>query len=299
MKKLFIILLTVFLLSGCSNLKATTEKATTESAFKTQNTQVQPNQSGTMKVHFLDVGQGDSIMVQFPDGQNMLIDAGKNDSANTVLNYLKKVGVNKIDYLVGTHPHEDHIGGMDSVIKTFDIGEIYMPKATTTTKTFRDVLTAIKNKDLKITTAKAGVNILKDDNLTVDILAPHCEKYEDLNNYSAVIKITYGQKSFLLTGDAEEQSEFEILASSSVKPEADVLKVGHHGSHSSTSTPFLKAVAPKYAVISVGAGNDYGHPHKETLDKLRKAGVQVLRTDEKGTIVFTTDGKEISFLTEK
>ncbi len=226
----------------------------------------------------------------------MLVDVGKNDSANTIVNYLKKSRVNKIDYLVGTQPHEDHIGSMDTVIKTFNVGELYMPRVTTTTKTYRDVLQAIKDKGLRITTAKAGVNILRADNLTADIIAPHKTEYESLNNHSAVIKITYDKVSFLLTGDAEKESEAEMLLSSAINTKADVLKVGHHGSNSSTSPAFLELTAPKYAVISVGTNNDYHHPHKVTLEK---AGVHVLMTDEKGTVVFTTDGKEISFTNAK
>ncbi len=292
MKKFLIILLTVLFIAGCS--KAPADKVTTQQANSSAQTQ-ETRKGPELKVHFLDVGQGDCIFVQFPGGQNMLVDAGKNDSANTIVSYLKKTGINKIDYLVGTHPHEDHIGSMDTVIKTFQIGEIYMPRATTTTKTYRDVLQAIKDKGLKITTAKAGVNILRADNLTADIIAPHKAEYESLNNHSAVIKITYDKVSFLLTGDAEKESEAEMLLSSAINTKADVLKVGHHGSNSSTSPAFLELTAPKYAVISVGANNDYHHPHKVTLDKLKKAGVQVMRTDEKGTIVFTTDGKEINY----
>lgn len=283
MKKLLALIFAILLLAGCTG-------------DKPQNPAEKAN---NLKVHFLDVGQGDCILVQFPGGQNMLVDAGKNDSAGAIVNYLKKAGVSKLDFVVGTHPHEDHIGSLDVVVKTFAIGEVFMPKVTTNTKTFRDVLAAVKDKGLKITTAKAGVNILRTDNLSVDIIAPHGTQYESLNNYSAVVKITYGQVSFLLTGDAEEQSEAEMLASSVASLKADVLKVGHHGSKTSTSTPFLKAVAPKYAVISLAADNEYHYPHKVTLDKLRKAGVKILRTDEKGTIVFSTDGKEIAFSTAK
>lgn len=254
-------------------------------------------QHGQLKVHFLDVGQADSILVQFPNGQNMLVDAGNNDDGNMVVKYLKRANVSKVDFLVGTHPHEDHIGGLDNVIRSFDIGNIYMPRVTHTTKTYEDVMKAVQSKKLKITPAKAGLEIINIDNLNVSIIAPHSASYKDLNNYSAVINVVYGQVSFLLTGDAEEQSEFEMLASSVVSPKADVLKIGHHGSSSATSNAFLKIVNPKYAVISVGGGNDYGHPHKETLKKLR--GIQVFRTDLNGTIIFTTDGKEINVSTEK
>jgi beta-lactamase superfamily II metal-dependent hydrolase len=222
----------------------------------------------------------------------MLIDAGNNADGPSVVSYLKQQGVKTIDHLIGTHPHEDHIGGMDNVIQSFDIGQLYMPRATTTTKTFEDVLLAIKQKGLKITTAKAGVTVLDQGNLKVNFIASVGSGYEDLNNWSAVTRIQYGDTAFLLTGDAESQSEEEMIASGT-NLKADVLKVGHHGSSSSTTPAFLKVVAPKYAVISVGTGNNYGHPHKETLTKLANAKVQVCRTDQEGTLVFTSDGKTI------
>ncbi|WP_027365308.1 MBL fold metallo-hydrolase [Desulfotruncus alcoholivorax] len=254
-------------------------------------------QAGQMRVCFLDVGQADSILVQMPNGQNMLVDAGNNDDGTVVVKYLKQYGVKQINYLIGTHPHEDHIGGLDTVIKSFKVGKVYMPQVTSTTRTFEDVLQAVRAKGLKITPARAGVQIVNSGKLNVTVLAPNKTEYEDINNYSAVIKVTYNQVSFLLTGDAGEQSEAEMLLGSVISPKADVLKVGHHGSRDSTSEGFLKTVNPRYAVISVGAGNDYGHPHKETLEKLR--GINVFRTDINGTIIFTTDGKEINVTTEK
>jgi beta-lactamase superfamily II metal-dependent hydrolase len=212
----------------------------------------------------------------------MLVDAGPNEAGSAVVAYLQKEGVKRIDYLVATHPHADHIGGMDTVIQSFEIGKVYMPRVTTTTESFESVLRSIQAKGLKITPARAGMAVLEGDGLKVTFLAPCSSGYEDLNNWSAVLKVSYAATSFLLTGDAQAESEQEMLASGA-DLRADVLKVGHHGSYSSTSQAFLNAVSPKYAVISVGAGNDYGHPHQETLAKLAAAGIKVYRTDRDGT----------------
>jgi len=302
MKKLLTFVLALLLLAGCIYIQLKTtggkDAGTGKNVSQKANTEESQNQPAILKVHFLDVGQGDSILVQFPGGRNMLVDAGKNGSAPVIISYLKKNDVKKIDYLVGTHPHEDHIGSLDAVIRNFEIGEVFMPGVTTNTQTFRDVVTAAKNKGLQITAAKAGANILEEGNLSVKILAPVGTEYENLNNYSAVIKVKYGDVSFLLTGDAEELSEKEILAGKA-DVKAQVLKVGHHGSNSSTSQEFLKAVGPRYAVISVGAGNDYHHPHEATLDRLMKAQITVIRTDEKGNVIFETDGEKCNFTTSK
>jgi competence protein ComEC len=246
-----------------------------------------------LSVHFIDVGQADSILVHTPSGNNMLIDAGNNADDDTVTSYLSRQKVKKLDVLVGTHPHEDHIGGMDVVIQKFQIGKVYMPKKTTNTRTFEDVLQAVKDKGLKITAPVAGSAIDLDPKVKVQILAPNSASYKDLNNYSIVLKVTYGKTSFLLTGDAERESEKEMLAKG-YNLKADVLKVGHHGSNSSTSAAFLKAVAPKYAVICVGQGNDYGHPKKEILDRLARARVKVYRTDLNGTIIAESDGEKVT-----
>jgi competence protein ComEC len=232
--------------------------------------------------------------VQTPSGKAILIDAGNNADGNAVVSYIKSQGVKKIDVLVGTHPHEDHIGGMDTVVNSFDIGQIYMPRATTTTKTYEDVLAAISQKGLKITAAKGGQTIDVDPAIKADVLAPNSSTYDDLNNYSVVLKLTYKNTSFLLAGDAEDISEQEMV-NKGYNLKADVLKVGHHGSDSSTTPAFLKAVSPKYAVISVGRGNDYGHPAPATLTKLASAGIEIYRTDEAGTIIATSDGNTIRF----
>jgi len=246
--------------------------------------------TGNMKVHFLDVGQGDSIFIELPNKETMLIDAGNNADGNGVVSYIKNKGYKSITYLVASHPHSDHIGGMTTVVQGLNIKAIYMPKATHTTKTYEDLLTTIQNKGLKIKTAKAGVSIINSSDLKLDIVAPNSDSYENLNDYSAVLKLSYKEKSFLFTGDAETISLNEIK--SNIK--ADVLKVGHHGSSTSTSYTFLSKVSPKYAVISVEKGNSYGHPTDATLNKLKSASIQVYRTDEVGTVIVTTDGSKIT-----
>lgn len=255
------------------------------------------NSPDTLKVHFIDVGQADSILVQSPGGKNMLIDAGNNSDGEKIVSYLASQAVRSIDILIGTHPHEDHIGGMDTVINTFTIGKIFMPQVTTTTKTFSDVLTSAQAKKLKITTAKAGAKLDLGADIKLEMLAPNSKDYEEINNYSAVVKLTFGETSFLFEGDAEDVSEKELLQKK-YNLKADVLKLGHHGSSSSTTTDFLKAVSPKAAIVSAGKDNDYGHPHKQTMEKLKKEGISVYRTDESGTIICVSDGKTITFNVE-
>ncbi|WP_243108657.1 ComEC/Rec2 family competence protein [Clostridium rectalis] len=256
------------------------------------NSKENVTEKGKLKVHYIDVGQGDSILLQFED-KNMLIDAGTNASAKNLIKYLNNVAVKKIDFLIATHPHEDHIGGMDDIIKNFNIGTMYMPKKTANTKTFKDVVSAMKSKNIKAKEPVAGEKFNFGDTVC-EIMAPNKSKYDNINNYSIVVKVTHNNKSFLFAGDAEGVSEKEILKKG-FNISADVLKLGHHGSHSSTTNEFLKRVKPKYAVVCAGRGNDYGHPHKEIVGKLRETGVKLYRTDENGTIVATSDGKNISF----
>ena len=246
---------------------------------------------GELRVSFIDVGQGDSEFIELPNGETLLIDAGTNETGADVVSYISSLGYTSIDYVVGTHPHEDHIGGLDDVIRTFDVESVYMPKVTADTKTFEDVLDAVDEKGLTINTAKAGVTLVDGDGLSVKMLAPVLDEYDNTNDYSAVIRIVYDDTSFIFMGDAEQYAEDLITGD----VDSDVLKVGHHGSSTSTGEAFLERVSPSYAVISCGLGNSYGHPHTETIEKL--GGIPVFRTDEMGTIVATSDGSEISFRT--
>ncbi|SHN86587.1 ComEC/Rec2 family competence protein [Desulfitobacterium chlororespirans] len=249
-----------------------------------------PTQSGTLKVNFIDVGQADSILIQSGETA-VLVDAGNNADGTLVVNYLKAQGVTKLAAAIATHPHEDHIGGMDDVLKSFQVDQFYMPNATSTTKTFEDMITAANASGAKKIQVKAGV-ALDVPGIAGTFLAPVNSGYADLNNYSAVLKITHGNTSFLLTGDAEDISENEMLRNGNLQ--STLLKVGHHGSDSSTTAAFLKAVSPKFAVISVGKGNTYGHPTDAVLSRLSSAGVQVYRTDQSGTIIATSDGTTIT-----
>lgn len=256
------------------------------------NTPVPSSIDGVLQIHFLNVGQADSILIIAPNGQSILVDGGNNDDGPGVVNYLKSQGVKELAVVIATHPHEDHIGGLDTVLRSFPTKQVYMSNGTSNTKTFEDFIAAVSASGAKKIRARAGVK-LDVVGISGEFLAPNSDSYADLNDYSAVLKITYGKVSFLLTGDAGNLSETEILKSGQ-NLKATVLKVGHHGSTSSTSSEFLKAVSPKYAIISVGVNNDYGHPAQATLNKLVSAGVQVYRTDQDGNIVVTTDGETVN-----
>jgi len=247
-----------------------------------------------ISVHFIDVGQGDCTLIQLPENKVMLIDAGENGYEDKIFEYIDNLGIEKIDYLVATHPHSDHIGGMEEIIREYDIGEIYMPNAVTSTKTYENVLDEIAGKNMKINSAYAGKTIFDYSGVRAEIISPQKgAEFDDLNNYSVVIRLVYGEKSFLLMGDAEKEIE-EYILKNHTDLKSDVIKVGHHGSSTSSKAEFIESVKPEYAVISCGKGNEYGHPHKETSKILKETGAEVLRTDKLGTIILRTDGKTVS-----
>ena len=282
MKKVFYLLAAVALIAALTGCSITIKPVT-----------INPD---NLVVHYLDVGQGDSEILQCGN-QTMLIDAGTNDSTNVLIQDIKELGITRFDIIVATHPHEDHIGGMDAIIKQFDIGTVYMPDVTTNTATFTAMLKEIKNKNLTPVHPTAGM-VFNLGNAQCTVLAPNSSKYPDTNNYSIVIRVVFGSNSFLFTGDAEKLSEDEMLAHGN-NLQADVLKVGHHGSDTATSSAFLAAVNPRWAVIEVGAGNDYGHPHAVTLQKLTAAGVTIYRTDLNGTVTVTSNGSNLIFSVAK
>lgn len=244
-----------------------------------------------LRVYFFDVGQADSILIQF-NNEYMLIDAGNNEDGKPLVDYLKKMGIKKIKYAVGTHAHEDHIGGMDNVIDSFEIDKFFMPDVITTTMTFEDVLDSLLKKDMYFDTPKINDSFKLGDAHFEVLYVGNDEK--DLNNTSIVLRMVYNNVSFLFTGDAENSAE-NIILKSEKDISSTVLKAGHHGSSTSSSTNFLKRVKPGFVVISSGKGNSYGHPHDQLLNRLNKFNVKVYRTDELGTIVASSDGKDISF----
>lgn len=259
-----------------------------------QNDYINTN-NDLLKVHYLDVGQGDSIFVELPNNETMLIDAAESYQSENIINYLKNLNYQKIDYVIGTHPHTDHIGGLKDIINTFEIGKIYMPKVISTTKTYESLLMAIKDKNLKINTAKAGTSIIDTDTLKINILAPNNSTYTELNNYSVVTKITYGTTKFLFMGDAEKLSENEIKENVT----ADVIKIGHHGSNTSSSIDFIKKVNAKYGIISVGLNNKYNLPKEETITNWENSGTKIYLTSTNGTIRASSDGTNIKIESEK
>lgn len=249
--------------------------------------------SDTLKVYITDVGQADSILIR--DGNyNMLIDAGNNSDGEKLFKYYKELGITSFKYVFASHPHEDHIGGMDDIINNFDIENFYMPDKLSTTKTFEDMLDALERRNLKYIVPKVN-DKLSLNNSNIDVIYVGSDE-SDINDSSIVLKLNYFSNSFLFTGDLGSNKEKEIL-NSGANIKADVLKVGHHGSSYSTASLFLDKVNPSFAAISVGKNNIYKHPASSTLEKLNKRGIKVYRTDLDGTILFESNGKDISVST--
>lgn len=246
-----------------------------------------------LSVHYLDVGQGDSIFIELPNRKTVLIDTGENYHGSGILDYIRRCGYERIDYLIGTHPHSDHIGSMAYIVRRFEVGEIYMPEVAANTAMYEELLSCIRRKEITVHPGKAGVTLPGGDNLTLTLLGPVTIDEENLNNSSLILKLEYEKTSFLFLGDAET----EELESVTLDMSADVLKVGHHGSRTSTSAELLDRVKPQIAVISVGKDNDYGHPHPETLDFLQQIDCSVYRTDLDGTVTVTSDGARLSVST--
>lgn len=292
MKKL--IVLVILLLSYAYTTFINTENKNQEGPIKERKTEdVIFADENTLNVYFIDVGQADSILLE-NKGHYMLIDAGNNEDGPKLVNYFNEQDIKEFDYVVGTHAHEDHIGGMDDIIKNFKIDNFYMPDAITTTKTFEDVLDALEETNVIFQTPKVNQTFNLQDTTITTLSVTADEK--NLNDTSIVLKVKHGTNTFLFMGDASTKIEKNLL-NKDIK--SDVLKVGHHGSRYSTSLEFLKKVSPEYAVISVGENNTYKHPHEEILKRLEEQNIQIYRTDKEGTILAKSNGSIITFSTIK
>lgn len=256
--------------------------------------------SGDITVHFIDVGQADCALIITPES-TVLIDSGERSTASAVISYIKRCGISRLDYVIGTHPHFDHIGAMSEILTSFEIGEFIMPEVAEdsipTTVFYSTLLDVIENESINAVYSETGRAISLCEGAELRILGPLGDGYSDLNDYSIVAKLVCGEISFLFTGDMEKLAEAELLQSGA-DLDADILKVGHHGSSSSSGREFIAAVNPSFAVISVGIENSYGHPSQSVLDRLKSFGCKILSTSDCGNIVFATDGISVSYAAE-
>ena len=276
---LVILLLLSLLFAGCESYEPYDPIAPTVS------------DSGALTVHFIDVGQADCILLE-SDGQFMLIDGGNREDSSLVVTYLEQQGVQTLEAVVCTHAHEDHVGGLPGVLAVFPTKAVYSPTKTYASNIYDKFMYYVDQQGLEVTLPVSGTVLTLGDT-QITILGP-LKSYAETNDTSIVLKAVYGETSFLFTGDMEQEAEHDLLEAG-LDLKADVLKVGHHGSHTSTGYRFLYEVAPTYAVISVGTGNDYGHPHKKPMSRLEHAGCTILRTDRMGHIVARSDGQTITF----
>ncbi|WP_367343846.1 lamin tail domain-containing protein [Methanomethylovorans sp.] len=250
--------------------------------------------SDNLTVHFIDVGQGDSILVEY-DGKSMLVDAGESNMGSRVSAFLMELGISSLDYVVATHPHADHIGGLLTIIDQYPVGQFIDSGYPHTSQTYENMLIAIDTKDIPFHVVQRGESIDLAQGIDIQVLNPGKERSNDINENSVVLKITDGDVSFLLMGDAGLETESSIMAAG-YDVDADILKVGHHASISGSGQNFIKAVSPEISIIEVGADNNYGHPHAEILQRLQSMST-VYRTDLDGTITITTDGSAYTVTT--
>ncbi len=281
-KLLWLFLVAVLLLTSCSM-----------GASDTSDDVELPEES-FLEVHYIDVGQADSTLVVC-DGKTLLIDGGNAADSSLIYSYLKKNYISHLDYVIATHAHEDHIGGLAGAMTYADVEEVLCPTDDYESAVFQDFLKYVEKEGVDIQIPSAG-DTFELGSAVVDILA--CNAVEEINGTSIVLKVTYGDTAFLFTADAERDTE-QVILESGADLKSTVLKVGHHGSSASTTYPFLREVMPEYAVISVGEDNSYGHPHEETLSRLEDADVKIYRTDLHGTVICTSDGTSVSFTTDK
>ena len=244
-----------------------------------------------LSIHMIDVGQGDSILVQTPTNKNILIDGGDEDSENIIISYLRQKRIKTIDIIIATHPDSDHIGSLDNIIKKFNVNSIYMPEQSTDSEAYQNLINSCTDKNLSIQHLYKNDVLNIDNNINIYVLSPSYIQ-EESNLNSIVFKLTFNDNSFLFMGDAEEENEKEILHSFKLN-NINFIKIGHHGSNSSSSIEFIKKISPDIAAISCGYKNQYGHPHREVINNLKQNHVSIYRTDRIGDIVFYSDGEII------
>lgn len=249
------------------------------------------NKDHLLSIHIIDVGQGDSILIQTPNKKNILVDGGDEDAQHIVKNYLKRKKVKSLDIIIATHPDTDHIGSLDYIVENFSVKSIYMPEQSVDSESYINLVNSCNSKKLTPEYLYKGDNINIEKNIDINVLSPSYIQ-GDNNLNSIIFTLDFNQNSFLFTGDAEEENESDIINSFDLDY-VDFLKVGHHGSNSSTTDEFIKETSPDVAAISCGYKNSYGHPHKQTLENLSKHSVLTYRTDQIGDIVFFSDGQTI------
>ena len=306
---LILILTMLFSLTACNSNEVITGNNTPDSVSSVTNIPTQskdsptedeensnkiiPDSNSKFEVHFIDVGQADAALV-FSDDETMLIDGGNPQDSSLIAAYLKRYNISHLNYIVCSHAHDDHVGGLPGALSVATVDAVYAPKTENDIKAYRSFKSKVAAQGLSITNPSPG-DTFQFGSSTVLFLGPVHENVSDLNDTSIVMKITYGDTSFLFTGDAERDEEQSILAQN-YDLSATVLKVGHHGSGDSTTYPFLREIMPEYGIISVGE-NNYGHPTEETLSRLRDANVKVYRTDMQGDIIVSSNGKTVSVKT--
>lgn len=276
----------------------------TQSTENTQENEQPEKEENLLAVHFLDVGQADSTLIQINNKEYILIDGGNNEDGEDIVSYLEAYNVKSLDSIIATHPHEDHIGGLDDVLNKFPVDKVYMPEipeeVLPTTVTYEEFLDAVYYSEALVYPAEQGTVIYDANDIKLEIISPTYIYSDDLNDYSIIVKLSYNNNSFIITADSSTAITEEILYEyyDTKFLDCDVLKVGHHGSYTSTNDAWLDTLTPQYAVIHAGKNNQYGHPHAEVLDMLNNRNIKTYQTMNDGTVIFTSDGNNIEIHTK-
>ncbi len=289
---LFLSILLGSSLTGCQDIKENISTQQQEEAETKEKGKTSGKATAKMKVHFIDVGQGSAALIE-SKGHFMLMDGGDSDTSSKVVSYLKKQGVKKLDYVIVSHYDSDHLHGVVGALNAFKTDYVIAPKYEEDTRVYESFVQVVKQKKITKIKPKVGRKY-KLGKAKFTIMAPNGGGYSDVNNYSVAIRLVNGSNQFVITGDAEAESEYEILENK-LKLSCDVFTAGHHGSANSSTQKFLQAMKPKYVVVSAGADNTYGHPSQEAMSRFKNIGAKILRTDEQGTVIAASNGKKITW----